>query len=57
MKLVYAKPSPFVRKVMVILEEAGQAANVELVDGFGSPTAPNADAIASNPLGLSLIHI
>lgn len=51
MKLVYAKPSPFVRKVMVILEEAGQAANVELVDGFGSPTAPNADAIASNPLG------
>ncbi len=51
MKLVYAKPSPFVRKVMVILEEAGQTANVELIDGFGSPIAPNADAIASNPLG------
>jgi len=51
MKLVYAKPSPFVRKCMVILEEAGQAANVELIDGFGSPVAPNAAAIASNPLG------
>jgi len=51
MKLVYAKPSPFVRKVMVVLEEAGQTASVELLDGFGSPTAPSANAMAINPTG------
>ncbi len=51
MKLIYAKPSPFVRKVMVVLEEAGKRQDVELVDGFGSPVAPNADAVANNPTG------
>lgn len=51
MKLIYAKPSPFVRKVMVVLEEAGQRDAVELVDGFGSPVAPNADALTHNPTG------
>ena len=35
MKLVYAQPSPFVRKIMVLLEEAGQTGAVKLVDGFG----------------------
>ncbi|MBS35248.1 MAG: glutathione S-transferase [Thiotrichales bacterium] len=51
MKLVYARPSPFVRKVMVLLEEAGAASSVELIDGFGSPVAPSEDAVAANPLG------
>ena len=51
MKLIYAKPSPFVRKVMVVLEEAGKTASVELLDGFGSPIAPSANAMAVNPLG------
>lgn len=51
MKLFHARPSPFVRKVMVLLEEAGQTGAVELVDGFGAPTAPNADVIAANPIG------
>jgi len=39
MKLVHAGPSPFVRKVMVVLEEAGASNNIELIDGFGSPVA------------------
>ena len=51
MKLFHARPSPFVRKVMVLLEETGQTGAVELVDGFGAPTAPNADVIAANPIG------
>ncbi len=51
MKLMYAKPSPFVRKVMVVLEEAGKRGEVELVDGFGSPVAPNDAALANNPTG------
>jgi len=51
MKLVYAAASPFVRKAMVLLEEAGQRNAVEIVDGFGSPVAPSDNAIAANPLG------
>ena len=51
MKLLHARPSPFVRKVMVLLEEAGKTADVELVDGFGAPTAPNANVTAANPIG------
>ncbi|MGB0410459.1 MAG: glutathione S-transferase [Pikeienuella sp.] len=51
MKLLHAGPSPFVRKVMVLLEEAGKTADMELVDGFGAPTAPNENVTAANPLG------
>ena len=51
MKLVYAQPSPYVRKVLVLLEQAGQSDAVELVDGFGSPIAPSENAIAANPVG------
>jgi glutathione S-transferase len=51
MKLFYARPSPFVRKVMVVLEEAGKTGEVELVEGFGSPTAPNEAVVKSNPIG------
>lgn len=51
MQLFYARPSPFVRKVMVVLAEAGQTDAVTLVDGFGSPVDPNSEVIGSNPLG------
>ncbi|MEL7463962.1 MAG: glutathione S-transferase family protein [Pseudomonadota bacterium] len=51
MKLLHARPSPFVRKVMVVLEEAGKAGEVELIDGFGAPTAPNDNVTAANPIG------
>ncbi|MEO1612270.1 MAG: glutathione S-transferase family protein [Pseudomonadota bacterium] len=51
MKLLHARPSPFVRKVMVVLEEAGKAGDVELIDGFGAPTAPNDNVTAANPIG------
>ena len=51
MKMLYARPSPFVRKVMAVLEEAGTASSVELVDGFGSPVDPNPAVTDNNPLG------
>jgi len=51
MQLLYARPSPFVRKVMVVLEEAGKTDMVKLVDGFGSPTSPNESVLAANPIG------
>lgn len=51
MELYYARPSPFVRKVMVLLEESGKTGDVELVDGFGSPTAPNEAIVRVNPIG------
>jgi len=51
MKLIYAGASPFVRIVMVVLEEAGQRDNVEIIDGMGSPVAPNKNALAANPVG------
>ena len=51
MQLFYARPSPFVRKVMVLLEEADKVDAVELVDGFGSPIAPNEALLAENPIG------
>lgn len=51
MQLFYARLSPFVRKVMVLLEEAGKTGDVELIDGFGSPTAPNEAVLAANPIG------
>ena len=51
MQLYYARPSPFVRKVMVLLEVAGETGNIELIDGFGSPVAPNTTLLAANPIG------
>ena len=51
MQLFHARPSPFVRKVMVLLEETGHSSEVELTDGFGSPTTPNEELVAINPIG------
>lgn len=50
MKLMFAAMSPFVRKVVVLLNETGQTGDVELVDVATSPLAP-ADAVrSSNPV-------
>lgn len=51
MKLIHAGASPFVRKVMVVLEEAGQRASVEIIDGMGSPVAPNKNALDASSIG------
>ena len=51
MKLLHVGASPFVRKVMVVLELAGQTQVVELIDGMGSPLAPNSDVTTHNPVG------
>lgn len=50
MKLFYARPSPYVRKVMVVLEETGQRDDVELIDVATTPMASDADLLAKNPL-------
>ncbi len=50
MKLYHSSTSPYVRKVMVVLELAG-ADGVELVPGSGSPVEPNAATAEANPLG------
>lgn len=51
MKLVYARPSPFVRKVMVTLLETGQRDDVELLEVMTSPVRTDAQAAAANPVG------
>lgn len=51
MKLLYQTHSPFARKVLVFLHEAGVAGGVEVVHEETSPTRPNADVYAVNPLG------
>ncbi|MBD0866503.1 MAG: glutathione S-transferase [Rhodobacteraceae bacterium] len=50
MKLFFALTSPFVRKVMIVLHETGQLADVELVETLPNPVS-RPDALASvNPL-------
>lgn len=51
MKLAYSPASPYVRKVMVLLHETGQLDDVELVEGSGTPLAPNAQTVQKNPIG------
>lgn len=51
MQLFHAGPSPYVRKVMALLELAGRTGDVALIDGATAPTAPNPAVIAANPLG------
>lgn len=51
MKLAYSPASPYVRKVMVLLHETGQLDDVALVEGSGTPLAPNAETIQKNPIG------
>lgn len=51
MKLFHSHSSPFVRKVTVLLHEAGQADAVEMETVTGSPIAPGSLPIALNPMG------
>jgi len=50
MKLCYAAASPFVRKVMVVLHETNQLADVEIMEVATTPVAPNAGVSSRNPL-------
>lgn len=50
MKLFYSPTSPYVRKVMVLLHETGQLADVELVNAGGSPLDPAPELLGKNPL-------
>lgn len=50
MKLYYAPTSPYVRKVMIVLEETGQLADVELINVATTPLAANPALLAKNPL-------
>jgi len=51
MRLFHSLTSPFVRKVMVLLHETGQLADVTLVAAAGSPVDTAAMPLADNPLG------
>ena len=51
MKLYYALPSPYVRKVLVVADELGLASRIERIDCHVSPLSPDASLNADNPLG------
>lgn len=51
MQLFYQTHSPFARKVLVFAHEADLARDLEVVHHETSPTLPNADVFAVNPLG------
>jgi glutathione S-transferase len=51
MQLYHAPASPFVRKVMIMLHEAGQTDVVSLVPVSGTPLAPGSLPVDRNPLG------
>ena len=50
MKLYYAPTSPYVRKVMIVLEETGQRDDVELINTATTPIAADPALLAKNPL-------
>ena len=50
MQLISADPSPFARKVRVLILETGQGDDVEQIEAMSSPTAPNPTVTAANPL-------
>lgn len=51
MRLYHSPTSPFVRKVMVLLHEAGATDRVALVHAMGTPLEPGSLPVARNPLG------
>ncbi|MEO0370635.1 MAG: glutathione S-transferase [Pseudomonadota bacterium] len=51
MKLIGAIPSPFVRKVRVLIQETGQDDDVEVVFIMPTPVSPDDQAMAANPTG------
>ena len=50
MKLYHSPSSPYVRKVMIVLEETGQRDQVELIGAAGTPVDHGTMPIAQNPL-------
>ena len=50
MKLYHSPTSPYVRKVMVVLHETGQVADVELQSVGGTPVSPAEPLIGKAPL-------
>lgn len=50
MKLFHSPTSPYVRKVLVLIAEAG-IDGIELVAASGTPIAPDSSVIERNPLG------
>lgn len=51
MRLYHSATSPYVRKVMVLLHEAGHLGEVTLVPAAGTPVDPGSMPVAHNPLG------
>lgn len=51
MRLFYSHASPYARKALVVLHEAGLAGKAELIAGSGSPLDDGQAPIAQNPLG------
>ncbi len=51
MKLMMAGPSPFVRKVLVVLHETEQIDDAELVNVVAAPGGTDAALAAANPIG------
>lgn len=51
MRLLYQTHSPFARKALVFAYEAGIASRIEVIHQETSPTRPNDQVFAGNPLG------
>lgn len=51
MRLYHAPASPFVRKVMVLLHEAGATDRITLIPASGNPLDPGTLPVDRNPLG------
>ncbi len=51
MQLLDSPASPFCRKVKVLLHEIGRTEDVELVQVTNTPSAPDGQNMANNPLG------
>lgn len=51
MRLFHSPTSPYVRKVMILIHEAGLTDRVELVPSSGTPLDPGSLPLLHNPLG------
>jgi glutathione S-transferase len=51
MQLYYSPTSPYVRKITVLIHEAGLHDRVERIAASGTPLAPGSLPLAENPLG------
>jgi glutathione S-transferase len=51
MRLFHSPTSPYVRKVMILIHEAGLTDRVELVPSSGTPLDPGSLPLVQNPLG------